>query len=42
VLQTPLEGFGVTVERVLYQDGQKVKREPFRTRYVPPGQVTCD
>ncbi|MEV0598819.1 VanW family protein [Streptomyces sp. NPDC050315] len=40
--QTPLEGFDVTVQRVFYQRGEEVKREPFRTHYIPRDRVTCD
>ncbi|MFI8997828.1 VanW family protein [Streptomyces sp. NPDC053542] len=40
--QTPLEGFDVTVQRVFYQGGEEVKREPFRTHYIPRDRVTCD
>ncbi|NGO06729.1 hypothetical protein G5C60_03365 [Streptomyces sp. HC44] len=40
--QTPLEGFDVSVQRVFYQDGREVKREPFRTHYTPRDEVTCD
>ncbi|MBZ4020085.1 VanW family protein [Streptomyces purpurogeneiscleroticus] len=40
--QTPLEGFDVTVHRVFYQGGEEVKREPFRTHYIPRDRVTCD
>ncbi|MFI1018344.1 VanW family protein [Streptomyces sp. NPDC020965] len=41
--QTPLEGFDVTVERIFRgDDGQELKREPFRTRYTPRDKVTCD
>ncbi|MBT2396352.1 VanW family protein [Streptomyces sp. ISL-100] len=40
--QTPLEGFDVTVERVFYQDGREVMREPFRTHYTPRDKVTCN
>ncbi|MGX2992923.1 VanW family protein [Streptomyces sp. JNUCC 64] len=41
-VQTPLEGFDVTVERVFRNDGVEVKREPFHTRYTPRDEVTCD
>ncbi|MDX3642082.1 VanW family protein [Streptomyces sp. MB09-02B] len=41
VPQTPLEGFDVTVERVFYDDGKAVKREPFRTHYTPRDEITC-
>ncbi|MEV0223180.1 VanW family protein [Streptomyces sp. NPDC050704] len=40
--QTPLEGFNVAVDRVFKSDGKQVKRETFRTRYVPRDEVTCD
>ncbi|KAB1146864.1 hypothetical protein F7R91_14920 [Streptomyces luteolifulvus] len=42
VPQTPLEGFDVTVERVFYDDGKEVKREPFRTHYTPRDEITCE
>ncbi|MFJ4691912.1 VanW family protein [Streptomyces sp. NPDC088766] len=42
VPQTPLEGFDVTVERVFGDDGREVKREPFRTRYTPRDEITCE
>jgi vancomycin resistance protein YoaR len=42
VPQTPLEGFDVTVERVFYNDGKEVKREPFRTHYTPRDEITCE
>ncbi|MDQ1045281.1 vancomycin resistance protein YoaR [Streptomyces sp. V4I2] len=42
VPQTPLEGFDVTVERVFYNDGNEVKREPFRTHYTPRDEIICE
>ncbi|UUU26864.1 VanW family protein [Streptomyces sp. DSM 40750] len=42
VPQTPLEGFDVTVERVFYDDGKAVKREPFRTHYTPRDEIICE
>lgn len=39
--QTPLEGFNVAVDRVFKSDGREVKRETFKTRYVPRDEVTC-
>ncbi|MGW2125305.1 VanW family protein [Streptomyces sp. NPDC001758] len=42
VPQTPLEGFDVTVERVFRDGGREVRREPFRTRYTPRDEVTCE
>lgn len=42
VPQTPLEGFDVTVDRVFYEGGKEVKREPFRTHYTPRDEITCE
>lgn len=42
VPQTPLEGFDVAVDRIFKNDGKEVKRETFKTRYVPRDEVTCD
>ncbi|MFE9646038.1 VanW family protein [Streptomyces sp. NPDC006365] len=42
VPQTPLEGFDVAVDRVFKDSGKEVKRETFKTRYVPRDEVTCD
>ncbi|MFI6035839.1 VanW family protein [Streptomyces sp. NPDC051315] len=42
VPQTPLEGFDVTVERVFYDAGREVKREPFRTHYTPRDEIVCE
>ncbi|MEI5520406.1 VanW family protein [Streptomyces brasiliscabiei] len=42
VPQTPLEGFDVTVERVFYDDGREVRREPFHTHYTPRDEITCE
>ncbi|WP_167404020.1 VanW family protein, partial [Streptomyces tricolor] len=42
VPQTPLEGFDVAVDRVFKDGGKEVKRETFKTRYVPRDKVTCD
>ncbi|MGW6406754.1 VanW family protein [Streptomyces vinaceus] len=41
-VQTPLEGFDVSVDRVFVQGGQEVKRETYRTHYTPRDEVTCD
>ncbi|MFF4297504.1 VanW family protein [Streptomyces vinaceus] len=41
-VQTPLEGFDVSVDRVFVQGGQEVKREIYRTHYTPRDEVTCD
>ncbi|MGW0734911.1 VanW family protein [Streptomyces sp. NPDC002851] len=40
--QTPMEGFDITVERIFKQDGEEVKREPFRTHYTPRDEVICE
>ncbi|MET7620399.1 VanW family protein [Streptomyces sp. NPDC005408] len=40
-VQTPLEGFDVSVGRVFVQDGREVKREGFKTHYTPRDKVTC-
>jgi vancomycin resistance protein YoaR len=42
VPQTPLEGFDVIVERVFYNDGREVKREPYRTHYTPRDEIVCE
>ncbi len=42
VPQSPLEGFDVAVDRVFKDGGKEVKRETFKTRYVPRDKVTCD
>lgn len=39
--QTPLEGFDVNVDRIFRSDGKEVKRETFKTRYVPRDEVIC-
>ncbi|MFF4323672.1 VanW family protein [Streptomyces sp. NPDC001568] len=40
-VQTPLEGFDVSVGRVFVQGGHEVKREETRTHYTPRDEVTC-
>ncbi|MFJ7154180.1 VanW family protein [Streptomyces sp. NPDC101118] len=40
-VQTPLEGFDVSVDRVFVQGGQEVKRETYKTHYTPRDEVTC-
>ncbi|MER6678704.1 VanW family protein [Streptomyces sp. NPDC000983] len=42
VPQTPLEGFDVAVQRIFVQDGQEVRREPFRTHYKPRDEIVCE
>ncbi|MFD3542358.1 VanW family protein [Streptomyces sp. NPDC058662] len=41
-VQTPLEGFDVTVGRVFVQDGREVRNEEFKTHYTPRDEVTCE
>ncbi|MFD9574352.1 VanW family protein [Streptomyces sp. NPDC059982] len=40
-VQTPLEGFDVSVGRVFVQGGQEVKHQDFKTHYTPRDEVTC-
>ncbi|MFI7353929.1 VanW family protein [Streptomyces avidinii] len=40
-VQTPLEGFDVTVGRVFLQGGKEVRHEDFKTHYTPRDEVTC-
>ncbi|MBW5484502.1 VanW family protein [Streptomyces bambusae] len=40
-VQTPYEGFDVTVDRVLVRSGQEVGRQTFRTHYTPRDEITC-
>ncbi|HWG93875.1 MAG TPA: VanW family protein [Mycobacteriales bacterium] len=35
------EGFDIVVTRVFSQDGREVRREPFRTRYLPQPKFVC-
>lgn len=39
--QSGIDGFTITVDRVFYQDGAEVRREPITTRYKPAPQVVC-
>lgn len=39
--QDGVDGFTITVDRVFWQDGKEVKREPITTRYKPAPDVTC-
>ncbi|MFD9408127.1 VanW family protein [Streptomyces sp. NPDC059989] len=41
-VQTPLEGFDVTVGRIFVKDGQEVRREEHTTHYTPRDEVTCE
>ncbi|MFJ9344044.1 VanW family protein [Streptomyces sp. NPDC101733] len=40
-VQTPLEGFDVTVGRQFVQGGKEVKHEEYKTHYTPRDEVTC-
>ncbi|PWK64213.1 vancomycin resistance protein YoaR [Streptomyces sp. CG 926] len=40
-VQTPLEGFDVTVGRTFVQGGKEVGHEDFKTHYTPRDEVTC-
>ncbi|MFE9480670.1 VanW family protein [Streptomyces spororaveus] len=40
-VQTPLEGFDVTVGRTFVQGGKEVRHEDFKTHYTPRDEVTC-
>ncbi|MET9608920.1 VanW family protein [Streptomyces sp. NPDC006512] len=40
-VQTPLEGFDVSVGRVFVQGGKEVRREETKTHYTPRDEVTC-
>ncbi|MER7734708.1 VanW family protein [Streptomyces erythrochromogenes] len=40
-VQTPLEGFDVTVGRVFVQGGKEVRNEEFQTHYTPRDEVVC-
>lgn len=40
-VQTPLEGFDVTVGRTFVQGGKEVEHEDFKTHYTPRDEVTC-
>ena len=39
--QDGVEGFDITVTRVVKLNGVEVKREPFNTHYIPEDRVTC-
>ncbi|MGW6784831.1 VanW family protein [Streptomyces sp. NPDC054987] len=40
-VQTPLEGFDVTVGRIFVQGGKEVRSEEFKTHYTPRDEVVC-
>jgi len=39
--QDGVEGFDITVTRVVKLNGVEVKREPFNTHYIPEDRITC-
>jgi hypothetical protein len=39
--QEGIDGFWITVDRVFYQGGKEVKREPIATHYKPAPKVIC-
>lgn len=39
--QGGVDGFDIVVDRVFYNDGKEVKREPITTRYKPAPEVIC-
>ncbi|MFJ4776100.1 VanW family protein [Streptomyces sp. NPDC088762] len=41
-VQTPLEGFDVTVGRIFVKDGREVRREEHTTHYTPRDEVVCE
>ncbi|MEV7618384.1 VanW family protein [Streptomyces sp. NPDC089799] len=41
-VQTPLEGFDVSVDRVFVQGGKEVRRETYETHYTPRDEITCE
>ncbi|WP_329376313.1 VanW family protein [Streptomyces sp. NBC_01351] len=41
-VQTPMEGFDVTVGRIFVKDGKEVKREERTTHYTPRDEITCE
>ncbi|MFE2148719.1 VanW family protein [Streptomyces lavendulae] len=41
-VQTPLEGFDVSVGRDFVQGGRTVRHEDYKTHYTPRDEVTCD
>ncbi|MER7763967.1 VanW family protein [Streptomyces sp. NPDC097619] len=40
-VQTPLEGFDVSVDRIFVKGGEAVRKETFRTHYTPRDEVVC-
>ncbi|MFG2292821.1 VanW family protein [Streptomyces sp. NPDC048603] len=41
-VQTPLEGFDVSVDRVFVNGGKEVGRETYETHYTPRDEVVCE
>ncbi|RSS78338.1 VanW family protein, partial [Streptomyces sp. WAC06614] len=40
-VQTPYDGFDVSVDRILMKAGQEVGRQTYRTHYTPRDEITC-
>ena len=41
IFQEGVDGFSITVDRILKRDGIEFKREKYRTRYIPEDRVIC-
>ena len=41
IYQAGVDGFSITVDRILKREGIEFKREKYRTRYVPEDRVIC-
>lgn len=41
IFQEGVNGFSITVDRILKKDGIEFKREKYRTRYIPEDRVIC-
>ena len=41
IFQEGVDGFSITVDRILKKDGIEFKREKYRTRYIPEDRVIC-
>jgi vancomycin resistance protein YoaR len=41
IFQAGVDGFSITVDRILKKDGIEFKREKYRTRYIPEDHVIC-
>ena len=41
IFQEGVDGFSITVDRILKKEGIEFKREKYRTRYIPEDRVIC-